>query len=118
MNDIVERLRKIEALKPGDMVPPELYDNSGSWAVLMSKLCGDGADEIERLRAQVADLTRLAGCAAVGKEFAEIKQSLPHSSNWDMGAPGVITLSYEDAIAAVRAGIKAGEALEKEMKND
>jgi hypothetical protein len=30
-------------------------------------------DEIIRLRAQVADLTRLAGCAAVGKSFTDYK---------------------------------------------
>lgn len=34
------------------------------------------ADEIERLRAQVADLTHIAGCVAVGKELADIKREI------------------------------------------
>jgi hypothetical protein len=32
--------------------------------------------EIDRLRAQVADLTRIAGCVAVGKELADIKREI------------------------------------------
>lgn len=69
MSDLIERLRKIEALKPGDMVPPEMYDESGSWATLMSKLCGEAADEIERL-------ARIAGAASEGQSFSDLKQSL------------------------------------------
>jgi hypothetical protein len=34
-------------------------------------------DEIRTLRAQVADLSRLAGCAAVGQSFAELRNELP-----------------------------------------
>jgi hypothetical protein len=39
----------------------------------LKELIGDARDEIIRLRAQVADLTRLAGCAAVGKSFTDYK---------------------------------------------
>lgn len=56
MTDIVERL-----LNP-DVHPLTVED---------AKIA---AEEIEKLRAQVTDLTRLAGCAAIGKEFSEIKE--------------------------------------------
>jgi hypothetical protein len=37
--------------------------------------------EIERLRAQVADLTRIAGCVAVGNELADIKREIKEGKN-------------------------------------
>ena len=40
------------------------------------KMMRHAADEIERLRAQITDLTRLAGCAAVGRELSDIKKEL------------------------------------------
>ena len=50
MTDLVERLRQIESLKLGDPMPEEL--GPVEWATTLSKLCGDAANEIERLRAK------------------------------------------------------------------
>lgn len=59
MVDIVERLR----------------DVSGNTDTA-DEICHEAAEEIERLRAQVADLTSIAGYVAVGKELADIKREI------------------------------------------
>jgi hypothetical protein len=48
MTDLLAMLRKIQNLKPGDMMPEEW--GPGEWGTPLSKLCGEAADEIERLR--------------------------------------------------------------------
>lgn len=70
MTDIVDDLRA--------KFPPKMSRRDMELAVNETSvplaLLAHAADEIERLRAQVTDLTRLAGCAAIGKEFREIKK--------------------------------------------
>ena len=65
MSDLVERLRQIQNTKGGriDWLPPN------GWAEPLSKLCGDAADEIERLRS-------LAGAVSPGQSVADIKEHL------------------------------------------
>lgn len=82
--DIVEMLEKIVALEFGSY---HVGDNSVRIGIGTLK---DAIAEIQKLRAQVTDLTRLAGCAAIGKEFSEIKKGLPFVSLWDAaGKPNV-----------------------------
>ena len=65
MSDLVERLRQIQNTKDGqiDWLPPN------GWAAPLSKLCGDAADEIERLQS-------LLGAVTPGQSVADIKQHL------------------------------------------
>lgn len=75
MTDI-KMLRKIEALKLGDALPEEF---GSQWGASISALCGDAANEIERLRAEIAGLRQVAGCVEVPlKTFADIKKDLKH----------------------------------------
>ena len=48
MTDVVTMLRKIENMRPGDPMPEEW--GSGGWGTPLSKMCGEAATEIERLR--------------------------------------------------------------------
>lgn len=57
MTDIVERLRKVSG-----------------WTDTADDLCHEAAAEIERLRAQVDDLTRIAGAVSEGQSFDDIKR--------------------------------------------
>lgn len=69
MTDIIDDLR---AEFPPNMSRRDMELAVNETSVPLA-LLAQAADEIERLRAQVTDLTRLAGCAAIGKEFREIK---------------------------------------------
>lgn len=53
-------------------------------------------DAYERLRAQVTDLTRLAGCAAVGKEFREIKPMPSWRDIPPILRTGYLIIDYKD----------------------
>jgi len=65
MSDLVKQLRQIQHTKDGqiDWLPPN------GWAAPLSKLCGDAADEIERLRS-------LLGAVTPGQSVADIKDYL------------------------------------------
>lgn len=78
MNDIVERLKEIANPEPGKAIALDVGSGTvfQAYEKYLVSACSDALAEIERLRAQVTDLTRLAGCAAVGKEFAETKRDI------------------------------------------
>lgn len=69
MKDVLEELKDF-AMEYGRDDDPEPTN--------LQRVLWGSVTEIKRLRAQVTDLTRLAGCAAIGKEFSEIKKELKH----------------------------------------
>ena len=84
MNDLVKRLRVVENIKFGEMVPEEL--GPGNWGDNLSKMCGEAANEIERLRATIDQLRAVAGAVSIesGLTFSEIKQGLPQAQKSDV----------------------------------
>lgn len=52
---VVERLREVQSLKRGDPFPD--WAKANNWGEFISKLCGEAADEIERLSRKQVDLT-------------------------------------------------------------
>jgi hypothetical protein len=77
MTDI-KMLRRIQALKLGEELPEEF---GSQWGANISALCGQAADEIEHLRAEIASLRQVAGCVEVPlKTFSDIKKELKHGS--------------------------------------
>lgn len=94
MTDIVERLRKVEELKIGQVFPQEMLED-GNWRSVISAICGEAAIEIDRLRdklnadatyalgeisslrATIAQLRSVAGAVSLeGHSYADIKKSL------------------------------------------
>jgi hypothetical protein len=71
VSDIVERLRALEHLKVGDPCPEWLPPMH--WGPVVSKLVGEAADTIERLRS-------IAGKADVGPSFSEMTSELRHQT--------------------------------------
>jgi hypothetical protein len=76
MTDVVTMLRKIESLRPGDPMPDEW--GPGDWGTPLSKLCGEAADEIERLRAD---------------KQVVIHYEMPASTFWFMHTPETVEWS-------------------------
>lgn len=68
MSDLVNRLREIENASE---YPPEWLPANG-WGLVLAALCGEAANEIQRLRS-------LAGVVSAGPSLAELKVRL--SSN-------------------------------------
>jgi hypothetical protein len=84
MTDLVDMLRKIENLRPGDMIPEEW--RPGDWWTPLSKMCGDAATEIENLR-NVAQI-RLELCISAGKTIERLQHAL--AQNINMGVPSAV----------------------------
>jgi len=77
MVDVVDELKLIAALKVGDPIPEQL--GPVTWAETISKLCGNAANEILRLRAEIVAIRQMVGCVEVPlKTFADIKKDLKH----------------------------------------
>lgn len=75
MTDIVERLRMVENIPDGGYTPIECGAEGVGPA--LQKLCGAAADEIERLRATIAQLRSFAGAVTLqGQNYAEIRKGL------------------------------------------
>jgi len=73
--DVLERLKELASLRVGiDPMPSWLpgFD----WGPALSKLAGDAAGEIERLRS-------LTGKANVGQSFSEMTSELRHQTPSD-----------------------------------
>lgn len=73
MSDIVERLKQVSNLRPGDPLPDDLGPND--WGVTISKLCADAANEIKRLRTTIEQIRSVAGAISIDElTFVQIKE--------------------------------------------
>lgn len=66
MMDVVDKLRSIEVLTPGQKIP-EWANQPNGWGGALSAMCKEAREEIERLRS-------LAGAVSQGQTFAEIRR--------------------------------------------
>ena len=69
MMDICDKLQEIGDLRPGAAMPLWASDDTGNWAIGLSKLMLEARTEIVRLRA-------LCGAVSKGESFSDIRKTL------------------------------------------
>ncbi len=114
MTDIVERLREVAALKVGTVRQPE-WMKPNDWGPAVSGLCGDAADEIERLRREWISLhgverMRFAAVQVMTEEIGRLQEQVKLAVWSDSEECKMLEAEIEGLRAALRACIKSAEA--------